>query len=393
MSAEEPEPILLLSTADWDNPFWTNKQHVARELAGRGHTVIYVDSLGLRRPSVGGHDLRRLWRRLRRGLRPARRAEPTLWVCSPLVLPVHGWPGVAAVNRLLLRFAVEAACRRAGVRPKIVWTYSPLTTHLLPPGPDTFVVYHAVDDIAAQPGMPQRLIGAAERDLVQRADLVFATSPLLTERHAAINPRTVFLPNVVDYDHFAGSAMQPPAADLAALPSPRIGFVGAIAAYKIDLNLLAAVARLRPSYSFVLVGQVGEGDPTTDVCALAAERNVHFVGPRPYAELPACLAAFDVALLPCPLTPYTAAMFPMKFFEYLAAGLPVVSTPLPALAHHAALMHVADGPQAFAQAIDDALAGKGATREERQAAARANTWALRTDAMLAAIAARRSTCQ
>lgn len=26
------EDIVVLSTADWDNPFWTNKQHVTVEL-------------------------------------------------------------------------------------------------------------------------------------------------------------------------------------------------------------------------------------------------------------------------------------------------------------------------------------------------------------------------
>ena len=386
-----PEPILLISTADWDNPFWTNKQHVACELARRGHVVIYVESLGLRRPSAKRRDLARLWRRLMRGLRPARHVEPRLWVCSPLVLPLHGWPGLDRLNRALLRLTLSAACRRADIKPKLLWSYSPLTTVLFQPAEDTFVVYHAVDDIAAQPAMPKVRIEAAERDLVRRADLVFATAPLLAERHGALNPHTTYWPNVVDHDHFAVAVA--PAADLAALPGPRIGFVGAVAGYKLDIRLLAAVARLRPGYSFILVGQVGEGDPATDVSSLLAEPNIHLVGPRPYTNLPACLAAFDAALLPCPITPYTRAMFPMKLFEYLAAGLPVVSTPLPAIAAFASLLQIAEGADAFAHAIDSALADEGATREERQAAARDHTWVTRTDAMLAAIAARRFTRQ
>ncbi|RYD01267.1 hypothetical protein N752_30185 [Desulforamulus aquiferis] len=36
----KPVDIILLSTADWDNPFWTNKQHVAVQLADRGHRVF-----------------------------------------------------------------------------------------------------------------------------------------------------------------------------------------------------------------------------------------------------------------------------------------------------------------------------------------------------------------
>ncbi|PLM63747.1 glycosyltransferase family 1 protein, partial [Klebsiella pneumoniae] len=44
----ENKDIVLLSTADWDNPFWTNKQHVAVELSRLGYKVFYIDSLGLR---------------------------------------------------------------------------------------------------------------------------------------------------------------------------------------------------------------------------------------------------------------------------------------------------------------------------------------------------------
>ena len=388
-----PEPILLLSTADWDNPFWTNKQHVARELARRGHTVIYVESLGLRRPTAGRRDLARLWRRFLRGLRHARRVEDRIWVCAPLVLPLHGWPAVAALNRALLRGSLAAAQRRAQVRPRLLWTYSPLTLQALDVEGFDFILYHAVDDIAAQPGMPAEVIAAAEQALAQRADMVFTTSPALQQRHAVSNLHTRFLPNVADYAHFAGAQTLAPTADLHALARPRIGFVGAVSAYKLDIPLLIAVARLRPGYSFVLIGQVGEGDPATDVAALTSEPNLHLLGPRPYAELPACLAGFDVALLPCPITPYTRAMFPMKFFEYLAAGLPVVSTRLPALEAYATLFHVADDAPAFAAAIDAALAGEGASREARQATAKAQTWEIRTAAMLEAVDARRTARQ
>jgi len=387
VSDSPSEPILLLSTADWDAPLWTNKQHVARELARRGHTVIYVESLGLRRPSPVRRDFSRLWRRLRRGLAPAREVEPRLWVCGPLVLPLHGWPGVAALNRLLLGAALAAAERRARVRPRWLLTYSPLTPRLLDLSRFERVAYHAVDDIAAQPGMPAAPIETAERELVSRASVVFTTSPALQARHAALNRNTHFFPNVVDADHFAQGAHAAPPSDIAGVPGPRVGFVGAISAYKLDLPLVAAVAALRPGYSFVLIGPVGEGDPSTDVSALRALPNVHLLGARSYAELPACLAGFDVAILPCPLTAYTRAMFPMKFFEYLAASRTVVATPLPALADFAHLFQAAEAPEAFARALDRAIAGEGPPVAAGRAEAQRHTWAIRTGAMLTAIAA------
>ena len=42
--------IILISTADWDHPLWTNKQHVACSLADMGFRVLYVESLGMANP-------------------------------------------------------------------------------------------------------------------------------------------------------------------------------------------------------------------------------------------------------------------------------------------------------------------------------------------------------
>ncbi len=381
--------ILLVSTADWDNPFWTNKQHVAVELARQGRRVLYVESSGLRRPSLDGRDLRRILRRLRRALRPPREVRPNLWVWSPVVAPWHGSRTVRRLNRLWLRLGLAWAAGRIGLAPRLLWTYSPLTPELYELERFPAVVYHAVDDIAAQPGMPAQAIAAAEEVLVRRADLVFATSLLLRDRHAAAGAsRCVFLPNVADAEHF-GAALAPGVVaplDLAALPEPRIGFVGAVSGYKLDFALIRAVALARPSYSFVLIGQVGEGDPRTDSALLHGVRNLHLLGPRPYSELPAYLAGMGAAILPSAANRYTAAMFPMKLFEYLAAGRPVVATPLPALADYAHLLLVAEPcGEAFAAALDRALAGEGPPLQVRLAAARAHTYAARTREMLARI--------
>ena len=43
--------ILILSTADWNFKYWTNKQNVAQELSRKGFKVIYVESPGIRKPN------------------------------------------------------------------------------------------------------------------------------------------------------------------------------------------------------------------------------------------------------------------------------------------------------------------------------------------------------
>lgn len=380
--------IVLLSTADWDNPFWTNKQHVACELARTGHRVLYVESLGLRRPSASAQDMGRLWRRLKRGLKRPREVRPNLWVWSPLVVPLQRFALVRGLNQLLVRGGLKLWSMVLGLKPTLLWTYNPMTVRFVKLASYPHTVYHCVDEIKAQPGMPVQEIERAEGELMAQVGLCFVTAEHLLETRRLQNPRTYYFPNVAEFDHFAAarSAELPIPADLAALPGPRIGFVGAISGYKVDFPLLRRMAEAHPEWSIVLIGKVGEGDPWTDVSTLQDLKNLHFVGPRSYAELPAYLKGFDVAILPSMINEYTRGMFPMKFFEYLAAGRPVVSTQLHALKAYGHVACLADDHVAFIAGVEQALASQVAPLEARLDAARDQTYERRTARMMALLA-------
>lgn len=136
----------------------------------------------------------------------------------------------------------------------------------------------------------------------------------------------------------------------------------------------------------VLVGPVGVGDPSTDVSALDALPNVHLVGPRTYAGLPAVLRGADVGVIPYTVTALTRSIFPMKVHEYLAAGLPVVTTPLPALAGVPDVVRAGDAA-AFVTAVADALAADGPeARRARSGRARAHSWDVRLGELAEALA-------
>ncbi|MFM7674859.1 MAG: glycosyltransferase [Synechococcus sp.] len=379
--------ITLLATADWDHPFWTNKQHVAVSLADLGHRVLYVDSLGLRPPTLAARDRGRLWRRLRRALPRPRPVRPGIWVVSPLQLPLPAGPRVDRLNRLVLRLTLALARRWLGLRRDLLWTYNPRTAVLLPLAAYGRSLYHCVDAIDTQPGMEGERLRRDERLLCGAVDLVVTTTPVLQERCAPLASQCLLLPNVVEVEHFRRAldpALQVPA-DLAAIPEPRLLFVGAIAAYKMDMELLAAVARRHPEWSIVLIGAVGEGDPATRTTALAACPNLHLLGPRPYEALPAYLKGGAVGLIPARINDYTRAMFPMKFFEFLAAGLPVVATPLPALEPYGAVVGLAADAEGFAAAVARALRPDPAAAAERQRLAGEATYQARSRRMLAAL--------
>ncbi len=376
--------IVCVGFADWDAPLWTNQQHLMSRLA-RGNRVLFVESLGLRRPQLSRGDVGRIGRRLARGLSGPRRRDGVA-VLSPLVVPLHSSAAVRALNARLLPALVRRAARREGMRHPLLWGYVPQAEVLLDVLDPEAVVYHCVDDIASQKGVDAASFRAAEERFAARADLVIASSRPLARRMRELNEHVLEAPNVADTALFA-TALEPGPVDpaVAAVPEPRIVFTGAVTATKLDLGLIAAVAAARRDWSVVLVGPVGAGDPSTDVSPLREHANVHLLGARSYAELPAVLRGAAAGLIPYALNDLTTGIFPMKVYEYLAAGLPVVSTPLPSL-EGVGEVTIASGAEPTVAAIDEAISGDSPQdRAERSRAAAAHSWDVRIAEIAAAL--------
>lgn len=378
--------IVCVGFADWDTDLWTNQHHLMSRLA-RKNRVLFVESLGLRQPQLAGRDVKRILRRLRRGLAPPREADG-LHVLSPLVIPLHRFRAVRELNRRLLPFLVRRAVRRLGLRRPVLWAYVPQAEALLDALDPSLVVYHCVDDLAAQPGIDAASFRAAETRFARRADLVLASAPSLAERMRTLSGNVLYAPNVADTALFARALGDGPVdAALAALPHPRVVFTGAVVATKLDVPLLVDLARARPDWSFALVGPVGVGDPRTDVAALGAEPNVHLLGARRYGELPDVLRGADAGLIPYARNELTDGIFPMKVYEYLAAGLPVVATQLPSIVGVTDVATASDAA-GIAALLDRALGHDDpARRAARSRAAEAHSWDARLAEIATAVAA------
>ena len=368
---------ILCFASGYDAPP-TSKHHVMHVLADQGNTVLWVNYHASRMPTASGSDLRYIARKLRQVAGGLKNPRTNVYVLTPLVVPLPSSAFARRLNRALLTWQIRRALRKVSPGPNTpleLWSFTPDVAYLLDRFGQQRVVYYCVDDHSQFTGYDTRQVLRDEEALCRRADLVVTTSGPLQESRKPWNPNTILVPHGVDYEHFAQALDDnlPEPAELAAIPRPRLGFFGLLRDW-VDLDLLAEVARRRPDWHVVLLG-----DSTVDLSPYRSLANMHFLGPKPYGELPAWCRGFDVGLIPFKLNPLTHAVNPIKLREYLAAGLPVVSTPLPEVeryaqgveevdscqltvdsnARTAAWVSLADGPDAWTDALDAIVREEG----------------------------------
>ena len=351
--------FILFSTADWAAPYWTNKQHIADRLAKAGHRVLYIESPGLRAPKGNTRDILRIGNRLKRAWIPPKRIKDNLWVFAPMTIPLgHRFTFVKWFNAWLMRSVVRRWLISHGQGRVIVWTYHPYIEGVTEGLPVGSMVYHCVDDLAAIPGVDAETFRLAEEKLVRDAEVVFTTSPYLSEhclKLGALN--CVYERNVADIDHFSSARLPGRLPqDIASIAGPKLCYVGVLSDYKLNVELIEACGLARPDINWVFIGDEPERQTNATIARLKTLSNMHFIGYRSYSELPDYLRAIDIAVLPNRTDGYMKGVFPMKFYEYLAAGKPVITEPLQSISSESDLVMTAEGLDQWLLAIEKCLA-------------------------------------
>ena len=251
------------------------------------------------------------------------------------------------------RTLLDKMLREFAVNNPVLWFYTPHALAFAGHLEGSPVIYDCMDELSAfagaDPALPQW-----ERDLMARAALVFTGGRSLHEAKSRQHANVHAFPSGVDTAHFqpARDGLPDPA-DQQAIPHPRMGFYGVLDE-RLDRELLSCLADLRPDTHFVLVGPMAK----LDLDELPRRPNLHYLGSKEYADLPAYVANWDVALMPFAINEATRFISPTKTPEYLAAGRPVVSTPIVDVAlQYGALpaVQIAATAEAFAAATDAAL--------------------------------------
>jgi glycosyltransferase involved in cell wall biosynthesis len=356
-----------------------------RRVAGE-RPVLFVNSIGMRMPLPGrstqsGRRMARKARSILRGLRQPVADTPGFHVATPVTIPFYGSAVVRHLSASLVRAQVRWCARRAGISVSgaVILVTIPTAWEVIQGLDHGAVVVNRSDLHSAFEEADQSLIRDLERRLLAGADAVVYTSHALMEaEQGGVAGRVVFLDHGVDLEAFGGDEPRSEPLDLSTIPRPRIGFFGGIDDYVVDLDLLERVARGLPDAQLVIVG-----DATCSMERFEPLPNVHWLGFRPYEEIPAYGAAFDVALMPWLRNDWIRYSNPIKLKEYLALGLPVVSTDFPEVHHYADVIAIARDEDSFVELVRAALDGRGVgTEASRRARVDGATWDRRAEELI-----------
>lgn len=245
--------IICFAVRAWDSP-WKNNQQLMSRLAA-SNRVLYVNPPRPLRAVLNGTSLRS------NGQLPSMPRGTSLHVLrESALLPTWGRNHAAArlfnhVTDPVRLMRVRKLASLLGFKRPILWIYDPLAASAVSNFREQLVVYYLIDsyqDYIAPDKAWRATIAASHQRMLEQADIVFAVSDSLYRQSLEVNPSSFLMPNGVDLELFQTAVAETPS-ELAAIPSPVIGYVGAIRSV-LDLELLEHVATHRPQWSLLLVG-------------------------------------------------------------------------------------------------------------------------------------------
>lgn len=359
------ESIICFAGEDWWYHHPHSKNHILKRLA-KENKVLFINSITMGLPAASNPDfLPKIYRKFKSMLRWLRWTPEGIWVMTPISIPVYSFAFTRWLNRVLLLTQVKSVQFLLGMRRAIVWVAIPSAAELVEGMGSKLLLYQVSDKYEANQDSATAASLIREWDvcLKHRAAVVMYSGRKLYEESS--ERHRYFLEQAVDFDHFAvQSDMLAP--ELNAIPRPVLGYIGWMD-YVMDGPLIQRVIDLRPDWHWVFIGN------KSNLFEVRGP-NVHFLGPKPYNQLPRYLRHIDVCVLPWQTTGFTNYGSAIKVKEYLATGKPVVIAPLYEYATVAGVRTYRTVEEFIAQ-VEDALKNDTpADRKLRQEVVRDATW-------------------
>ena len=357
--------ICFIPWIDWDSYLYSRPHQLVKEALRRSHHVLYLNPnirpvfregnleiwhplsspfFGLLRKTLRGELFRRRSLPVEKRLTPMRRL---------IYRPYENNSPCAFISK----FFIDRITRR-----KLREFHRPADRNIIifqQPSPSVFeipylkklrygIVYDMIDDWSHYKDAPT-YFSQTEPYLLKSADIVTATAKTLFQKAVQYNKNTYLCPNGADIAHFSEARENGEKPGDLPPRGPRIGFFGIMREW-FDTELVAFSAYHRPNYEFCLIGGYSK-----DILGnLGKMSNIHFLGEKPYRQLPEYLQHFDVAIIPFRVNDLIRSTNPIKVYEYLAGGKPVVATDIPEI-EGMPFVYASKNAEEFVRNLDQAI--------------------------------------
>lgn len=340
----DQEKKLIVFAEDWGR-FPSSTQHLIFALLNLGWDVIWINSVGMRKPTLKFSYFRRILGKIYQYIfsksKKYKASLPeNLTVICPMIIPFQGYSFIDKLNTMILSKQLSRAVKKRNFVRPILWITPPTAYPFYTIFENSPIVYYCCDEysLLMEDSNPQVVF--FEHKLIERASLILVTASALYEKMP--ENKTYFLDHGVDLELFSKKHNKP-----IDLPQgkPIAGFYGSITHW-VDINLLYQCASQLKDWNFILIGK-----KEIDIGQLEKLSNVFYLGPKPYNEIPAYSQYWNVGLIPFIKNQLVLAFNPLKAKEYLAGGKPIVSVDIPMVAKYKECMYIAKDDADFIQGI------------------------------------------
>jgi glycosyltransferase involved in cell wall biosynthesis len=307
-------PIIVHCHLCWDW-VWQRPQQFISRLSKR-HKILFVETIGPDATLAAPYVRFRIAENF-----------PNVTLIR-LQFPTWLWDNGARVDserrRLVQEFLAGPAAGQ--FEQPVQWFYDPMALRAFSGHMgEILTVYDCMDELSKFATVPPEIVDR-ERELLARANVVFTGGKKLFESKSRFNDNCHFYGCGVEWEHFGRALDQNTkvAPEMKNIRKPVLGYFGVVDE-RMDYELLEKLADANPNWSVAMVGPTLKVDEKT----LPQRPNLHWLGQRPYSDLPSFCKAFDLCLMPFALNEATEFINPTKALEYMATGRPIISTAVP----------------------------------------------------------------
>ncbi|GAL65901.1 glycosyltransferase [Jejuia pallidilutea] len=376
--------IIIVGIQPWDIEIGSNCKNIATEFA-KDNRVLYVNPPLDRITRYKQKHKESIQKRIKISKEQQsdiEKIDKNLWNLYPktLIESINWVPNHQLYNILNKRntklFAenIKSAISRLGFKNVLLFNDSSmfLGLHLKDYLQPELYTYYVRDNLVKVPYWKKHG-EQLEPKVIANADVVVNNSEYYVDYTSKYNQNSIMVGQGCDVTMFDDSEGNIPVPEeFKTINGPVIGYVGSLTTLRLDIELIAFIAKQRQDWNIVLVGPEDENFKQSSLHQL---QNVHFFGNKPADQLASYIKGFDVAINPQVVNEITIGNYPRKIDEYLAMGKPVVATKTKAMQMFKDFAYLGETKDDYVTLIEKALTEHSATKAKQHIEfANKHTW-------------------